>query len=307
MDIKMNNELIYTQINRNTIYYYNDIDIYSLVNGKYVLYKPAGYCIPKSKILIGNIPTQLFIKNTENNLANPEIQRKFKYELDNLVLAKNVVGIKNILIKSVMACSKENSFSLNGFKVVLNTLIEKFYDNVDFFISISKVTSHKGDIVAIRSVDCAMLLLAYCIENKISNNEWLDYAITGLIHDIGELRLPLKYISEKDIINNQYERYIKHTFDGFNILVKEYGLNVSDRIAIATLKHHELKNGSGYPNKESIVDPFVELITIVDVYTKILSENSCINTVNALSRMKGMVKRGELNRELFEKFIFTLI
>lgn len=90
--------------------------------------------------------------------------------------------------------------------------------------------------------------------------------LSGLLHDIGKLKIPNDIITKPEKLTNEEFSLIKtHTIRGYNLLK---GKNIDERIINSALMHHERCDGSGYPNGliDHEIDSFAKLVSIADVY-----------------------------------------
>ncbi len=128
--------------------------------------------------------------------------------------------------------------------------------------------------------------------------------VSGLIHDLGKIRVPL-YILHKPDKLDKYEMYIMklHVIDTFKILSKYDEL--SEITAVASL-HHERLDGSGYPwgLKGKYLGIRARILQIVDVYEALLEDRPyrpALNAFDALSVIEDEVNSGKLDGDVFRK------
>ena len=101
---------------------------------------------------------------------------------------------------------------------------------------------------------------------KLGSEELNVLTLSGLLHDIGKIKIPKEILNKPDKLTDEEFNLIRqHPQFGFDIL-KEQKLN--SHIKKAALMHHERYDGSGYPNhlaKDSI-DNYAMIVGIADVY-----------------------------------------
>ena len=105
----------------------------------------------------------------------------------------------------------------------------------------------------------------------INGNELKILTLSGLLHDVGKLKIPEKIISKPGKLTEEEYSLVKtHAVEGFNILQP---LDLDEHIKNAALMHHERCDGSGYPfgltYKE--IDSFARIVAIADVYDAMTS------------------------------------
>lgn len=91
-------------------------------------------------------------------------------------------------------------------------------------------------------------------------------AFGGLVHDIGFRDLPphLSSIPKEDMSIEEEMKYIQHPILGASILKKIPG--IAEEVIQITQQHHELPNGTGFPNslsKHQII-PMAQIIFLAD-------------------------------------------
>ena len=90
--------------------------------------------------------------------------------------------------------------------------------------------------------------------------------VSGLLHDIGKLRIPDSIVKKAARLTDEEFDLIKtHPMEGYNILFESSFIT---GIQNAALMHHERVDGSGYPLglKGPQIDKFAKMVAIADVY-----------------------------------------
>lgn len=94
----------------------------------------------------------------------------------------------------------------------------------------------------------------------------------GLLHDMGQIKVPMEILSKKSQVNvKEFEEIKKHPVYGYNMLKNSVA---SDVVKEVILMHHERMDKSGYPLGKSgdELSIYSRIIAIVDVYDAITSE-----------------------------------
>ena len=138
----------------------------------------------------------------------------------------------------------------------LNLLELKMFDNYTYF----------------HSVNVAIISLAIAYHLKLSRMDMLTVGTAALLHDIGKLFIGADLLNKPgSLTEDEYEVIKTHCRKGYDIL--SIGNNLSIKIAVSVLSHHEHYDGTGYPNGLSGEDIilFSRIISIADVYDALTS------------------------------------
>lgn len=125
---------------------------------------------------------------------------------------------------------------------------------------------------------------------ELDKNSIIELAICGCLHDIGKYRLP-SYIFDKrhPLTKDEWKLIKRHPVDSAKMIADIKGL--SDKIAIAALRHHERLDGSGYPcgckgNDIPMQARIIAIAGTVDILLKNKPYAQATNLIDALNRVK---------------------
>ena len=96
--------------------------------------------------------------------------------------------------------------------------------------------------------------------------------ICGYVHDLGKLFIPPDILNKPGkLTDEEFEVMKTHTTLGYNMCMKDLKLRP---YALAALDHHEMLNGSGYPNgiTKKDIPYYVQVVTIADEYDAIVTK-----------------------------------
>ena len=136
---------------------------------------------------------------------------------------------------------------------------------------------------------------------------------------ISQQRHPLLYIQEEDRIvaikelqkgfNKQIEQSLT-TGNAVNVIIREKNKFGGD-VALGALEHHEKLDGSGYPKGTRNISYVGQLLGIIDCYEALTNEDRpyrrAREPLETLKFLKEDVQAGKFNRDIFEKFCYSLI
>ncbi|OXM14521.1 HD-GYP domain-containing protein [Paenibacillus herberti] len=101
----------------------------------------------------------------------------------------------------------------------------------------------------------------------LPQRDWMQVALAGLLHDIGNIRLDRSIVSKPGILSSsEMEEMKRHTLNGYQMLKPIAALN--EGVKLAALQHHERVDGSGYPLglASDNIHRYAKLVAIADIY-----------------------------------------
>jgi putative nucleotidyltransferase with HDIG domain len=126
----------------------------------------------------------------------------------------------------------------------------------------------------------------------------------ALLHDVGKVAIPLEILDKPSRLTEEERSIIEiHPTEGLKILEKNP--KVSQLAKDITLSHHELLDGSGYPNGiagDEISDP-VRCSTIIDVYSALVDTRAYKHAMVPFEAYRVMTSmKGKLDPHLLDAF-----
>ena len=119
----------------------------------------------------------------------------------------------------------------------------------------------------------AGLAAAVALRLNFSKPDQQRFTRAALMHDLGKGRIPLAILNKPGALDDDERAIMRtHSLIGHQILVEG---GVTDELTLdAALHHHEMLDGTGYPDKlsgEGISDP-VRLMTVCDIYAALVEK-----------------------------------
>lgn len=151
----------------------------------------------------------------------------------------------------------------NGLNALLSRISE--YNVLTFYLPPSE--ENRTDVLTRKSVLCAMTSYMLAKWNKLSEKDWMQIAMAGLLHDIGNVKVDPAILGKPSKLTNEEMQEVRqHTVYGFRILENVTSLNQG--VWLAALQHHERIDGSGYPMKVKgeKIHPYAKIVAIADMY-----------------------------------------
>ena len=132
----------------------------------------------------------------------------------------------------------------------------------------------------------------------------------ALLHDVGKTQIPSSILRAPRILSDDEFKIMKsHPRIGHEII---RGKNrIGGEVALGALEHHEKLDGSGYPKGIRNISYAGQLLGIIDCYEALTNEDRpyrrAQKPLETLNLIKSDVESGKFNRDIFEKFCYSLI
>jgi len=177
------------------------------------------------------------------------------------------------LVRTVMADARlGKAVELDQVSPVVQAVTESILRNPGALLGLLRI-KNKDDYTFLHSVSVCALLVAFCRSRGMDEDTTYQAGLGGLLHDTGKALVPDAILNKQGrLTDEEFDIIKRHPRDGHDILVKtpEIGAIPLD----ITLHHHERRDGSGYPDRQSEggISELAQMAAIVDVYDAITSD-----------------------------------
>jgi HD-GYP domain-containing protein (c-di-GMP phosphodiesterase class II) len=179
------------------------------------------------------------------------------------VLAEQVMEQAVFLFQSIRLNRK---IPVLEFKNTILPVIDQIADDPNIF-RLLKAVRAKDEYTHHHNIGVSVIATLIGKWLKMEKTELAALSLAGLLHDVGNVRIPLEMLNNEDKFReDEFEFFKQHTVYGYEMLKDTVG--ISNRVALTALQHHEREDGSGYPlglNKDQ-VEPFSKIIAVADVF-----------------------------------------
>jgi len=130
---------------------------------------------------------------------------------------------------------------------------------------LSKIIENRDPYTSGHSTGVAKLATAIARRMKLSEEEIMGLYISGILHDIGKMAVPVEILVKPGRLTELEMALIRmHPMGGYDTLKK---IEFPWPVAQITLQHHERINGTGYPQclKGEEIIPGARILAVADV------------------------------------------
>lgn len=180
---------------------------------------------------------------------------------------RDVLQIKEV----VNELSVGKKLDYNKVNSICNSIFSKLRETDCIIKCLSKVKS-ADEYTYYHSINVAFYSMLLAKWLRIHEAEIKEIVLSGLLHDIGKIKVPIEILNKKrELLPEEFDEIKKHSLYGYFML--KHTCNISENICKATLMHHEREDGSGYPYglMGEQIDKYAKIVAIADVYDAMTS------------------------------------
>jgi HD-GYP domain-containing protein (c-di-GMP phosphodiesterase class II) len=300
----------YIRVRNSQINYYREVSLYHQTSqDAYCLYKPAGMKLAELRISQQRHPP-LFIQEKDRIVAINEIQREFNQHIADSIETGSAFKVKATLCHLVEeTLSEPRSGTLQALPQTIDSLIAGYSEHPDILKTFASI-SFKDYTTVIHSVNVMALTLGFCIYSNFSMQKTKKLGLAALLHDVGKTEIPSSILKAPRRLNEgEFKIMRTHPTIGNEIIRNKN--KIGGDVSLGALEHHEKLDGSGYPKGTRNISYIGQLLGIIDCYEALTNEDRpyrrARQPLETLKFLKDDVEAGKFNRDIFEKFCYSLI
>lgn len=151
---------------------------------------------------------------------------------------------------------------------VVAGIIESLIRNPDAMLLLGSIRNHEQEAET-HAINSCILALALGRYMKFSQKMVEELGLAALLHDVGEVRIPLDILRATNRTPEQTAVMKYHIDYGVEILRNTP--DIPDSVIDAAYSHHEQVDGKGYPRglTGDEMTIFAKIVAIIDVYDKL--------------------------------------
>ncbi len=291
-------------------FYNNKFPLYYLSkDGEPVLFKEPGKKLTKD-IFDGNQHSNFFIRKKDEAFVVKTLMSVLNMKLAKTISSKGIIATKQAICQ-ILKEALEGPFeiSLQALPETIEILFFNGKKTPAFFEALTSVNNNSPTIIE-HSVNVLAITAQYCFFKKYSDDEMIKFGLCALLHDAGTAHIDRKIIETNETLTEEeFEELKTHTKRGYKELKSSPGLD--NAIAMVALQHHELLDGSGYPDGSKNFSFESQVVGLIDSYEPLKyrdkSFRKALQPYDALQIIKKDVVQGRYNKEVFIDLCSCLI
>lgn len=210
----------------------------------------------------------------------------------------------NILNDVKMGRSIATSEVENTVKDLTNSILR----NQDALLTLGTIRN-KSRYQFEHAINVCTLCLIFAKWLELDYDSVIQLGVAGLLHDVGETRLPDEILSNKDHLTDaQYRELQKHVDYSVEILTTNIG--IAPLTIRAVQQHHERADGSGYPVGLHLkeIQATSQILGIADTYDAMTSETVYHYAMAPTHVLRQLLESGNdlFDQSLIKQFIKCL-
>ena len=222
------------------------------------------------------------------------------------MLRAEAISVLDIFFRQMENPSTQHLLEVRS---VVSTLFDGLLDHQAAMVALIQMRRFDANL-ATHGVDTGVLAMAIGKENGCDDSHLKLLGLAALVHDIGQLRLPLNLLRQIQPYSPQDHQLIQtHSVMGEAIL--NQFPDFPEESKCMALQHHERLDGSGYPKglQGTEISELTQILSIADTYDAQISgrcSHPPVPPAQALSELYRAAVTGQYATALVQRLIQLL-
>ncbi len=222
------------------------------------------------------------------------------------LLRAEAISTVDVFFRQIETASPQHLTDVQG---VVSTLLEGLLEYQDAMVSLIQMRRFDAKL-ATHSVDTSVLAMAIGQDCGCDPQHLKLLGLAAMVHDIGQLRLPLNLLRKVQPYSPQDHKLIQAHCDIGEAMLNQFP-EFPQESKQMILHHHERLDGSGYPTglRGSDLSELTQILSIADTYDAQISGRCSVPPVppsRALSELYRAAVAGQYATNLVQRLIHLL-
>lgn len=260
------------------------------------------------------VPAQTILNEEAIRLLN-----NHNIDVDSLVLASDVkvTSPSSQMVQQTVSKSKElfesigtsRKIPLKEFRKEVLPAIDEMARHQNIF-ELFEAVKAKDDYTYEHNIGVGILSTLIGRWMKLDEAELAILTMAATLHDVGKVNIPSEILNKPGKLTaDEFELVKKHTTFGYELL-KDIA-ELSPKVALAALQHHERDDGSGYPLgvKKDKIELLSSIVTVADIFHAMSSKRPYHEPIPFYEIVNQMShgKFGQLNPQIVSLFLGNMM
>jgi HD-GYP domain-containing protein (c-di-GMP phosphodiesterase class II) len=221
-------------------------------------------------------------------------------------LRAEAISTLDLFFSQMEAPSPQHLMEVRG---VVSTLLDGLLEHQAAMVSLIQMRRFDSNL-ATHGVDTAVLSMAIGQEYSCDPPHLKLLGLAALVHDIGQLRLPLNLLRKVQPYSPQDHRLIQAHCDMGEAMLNQFP-DFPEESKQMVLQHHERLDGSGYPKglRGEEISELTQILSIADTYDAQISGRCSqppVPPARALAELYKAAVAGQYSTALVQRLIQLL-
>ena len=222
------------------------------------------------------------------------------------LLRAEAISTLDVFFRQLEAPSAQHLREVRG---VVGTLLDGILDHQAAMVSLIQMRRFDATL-ATHGVDTGVLAMAIGQEQQCEPSHLKILGLAAMVHDIGQLRLPLNLLRKVQPYSPQDHKLIQAHCDMGEAILNQFP-DFPQESKQMVLQHHERMDGSGYPKglQGSNISELTQILSIADTYDAQVSGRCSqppVPPARALSELYRAAVAGQYSTALVQRLIHLL-
>ncbi len=222
------------------------------------------------------------------------------------LLRAEAISTLDVFFRQMEAPSSQHLIEVRG---VVSTLLDGLLEHQAAMVSLIQMRRFDASL-ATHGVDTGVLAMAIGQEYGCDPSHLKHLGLAAMVHDIGQLRLPLNLLRKVQPYSTQDHKLIQAHCDMGEAILNQFP-DFPEESKQMVLRHHERLDGSGYPHglKGKEISEPTQILSIADTYDAQISGRCSqppVPPARALSELYRAAVAGQYAIGLVQRLIHLL-
>jgi HD-GYP domain-containing protein (c-di-GMP phosphodiesterase class II) len=222
------------------------------------------------------------------------------------LLRAEAISTLDLFFRQMESPSPQHLLEIRG---VVSTLLDGLLEHQAAMVSLIQMRRFDANLAA-HGVDTGVLAMAVGQEYGCDPSHLKILGLAAMVHDIGQLRMPLNLLRKVQPYTPQDHKLIQSHCEMGESILKQFP-DFPQEAKMMVLQHHERLDGSGYPKglKGKEISELTQILSIADTYDAQISGRCSqppVPPARALSELYRAAVAGQYAPSFVQRLIHLL-